>query len=686
MPGALLGGMRDLDFFQRCEAACTRVEAQVSLLKGESSMCTLARTVLRNMQFLHDLPMKTLNDGLKKYPFVDPLPFDELIAQMIDAVRDWLCLVTHPDWLVDVLHYIGRTGLKSRANLAVFSAREERSIRMAIRGADRQELEDVELEHFGRFLYPIPLKLRDLQDMVRPFMEVRSSHHIPDLDAIVQELIRGLLRLYYSVRAWDDALVERIEAIAEADSSSSTKERMVAILELAATMEMNAFEASYRLGKVDSEVFLLTPGEIEIICQQLPLVQEHRLVRGPPTMALAHGGFAGTSLGGGGEAPASAEGGSLTAARTEALLWWRGQQFVHSVPVSILASSMLAHLVEHAVHPDSWVVESLPRVFDRIFGVQISRKAFMCRLLPKFGGYVDSTGVEVPLGAGLTLDSNVGRAAETLLAFLRQWCDLVDALDAAPMARGQGQGARRAALPRRTSFAKRGSEWMQNAFLSDMFASGHSVADVEAMLEGEKPIPDHVLNVPQPTQRYRINDETRRRWELMTEQEYDLLETQGTTRDLGPYIHVCLDDPQSLAAAWGMSGSRPASTWCLVNPEMAAAAAAAMKSWARKVDRPSSGESRTSGQCTSSGAGEMWQDSIDENNTFMNERTAATASNALGRDMSDVIGFRLVGIPQAWESAKPPSTFARFFTGGGGEVDLAGVLAGAAALAVVSRH
>lgn len=68
---------------------------------------------------------------------------------------------------------------------------------------------ELDLDQFGKFNYPVPIRLRDLQAMVRPFMETKSRHHIHGLDAIIAELVRALLRLYHTVRAWDDTLMDQ---------------------------------------------------------------------------------------------------------------------------------------------------------------------------------------------------------------------------------------------------------------------------------------------------------------------------------------------------------------------------------------------------------------------------------------------------------------------------------------------
>eukprot|EP00928_Gymnodinium_smaydae_P087355 TRINITY_DN7162_c0_g1_i1.p1 TRINITY_DN7162_c0_g1~~TRINITY_DN7162_c0_g1_i1.p1 ORF type:complete len:657 (+),score=137.35 TRINITY_DN7162_c0_g1_i1:182-2152(+) len=579
-----------LDFFPRTQSATDRVRSHVSARAGESSMRSLMLSALRHLDFVHNLALVALNNTMKKYPFVDPLPLDELLAEMVDAFLDWLELVTGPDWLVDVLNHIGRLDIKARAAVSMSSEVEEIAFRRAIRseapvavgiGATRAETaqaqaqadllaaaaesDDVELEHFGRFLYPIPLKVRELQDLVRPFMEVRSAHYISNLDAIVQELIRGLLRLFYGVRAWDDALVECIETVADASTSDDQRLRMAALLELTATMEMDPFELTHTLMRVNGTLFLVTPGEIEMLAQQLALLGDKRLISGHPTISLEHGGLSTMShLGMGGQGgDAFMEGGGLIPARKEAAKWWRHQGFSYAAPTNLLANAILTSLVDAGLHPDSWVAEWLPRVLVGILGVQTSYKAFMCRLLPKVGGFVEASGVEVPVGTGLTLLSNPARAAEALLVFLRQYSDIFE--------EGRGTRASAARSSGGSKRSTRASLWRADLFLQDMNSTGHAVEDVHNLLEGATEIPEHVLKVPLAAERYRITDEQRRQWEVSTKQDLDVLETlQHNHRDLGPYIHLDLDDKQALKKLWG--NVDPTVVNCITHPEVQDAA------------------------------------------------------------------------------------------------------------------
>merc|ERR1719272_831963 len=107
---------------------------------------------------------------------------------MMTAVLEWLRWMTEPDWISEVLHAIGdfhkkHNGTKNTA---------ERDAGVVNAGSSTRDGEDVEsrredldeLEELGKFIYPIPLRLRDLQSMIRPFMEVHSHHRIAGLEAV----------------------------------------------------------------------------------------------------------------------------------------------------------------------------------------------------------------------------------------------------------------------------------------------------------------------------------------------------------------------------------------------------------------------------------------------------------------------------------------------------------------------
>jgi hypothetical protein len=77
--------------------------------------------------------------------------------------------------------------------------------------------------------------------------------------------------------------------------------------------------------------------------------------------------------------------------------------------------------------------------------------------------------------------------------------------------------------------------------------------------------------VPAEQRRYKVEDGARRTWELLVEQFYDLVElVEEGSRDLGPYVRVEIDRPETVEAAWG--GSQPATACCLTSPEIARAA------------------------------------------------------------------------------------------------------------------
>jgi len=333
----------------------------------------------------------------------------------------------------------------------------------------------------------------------------------------------------------------------------------------------------------------------------------------------------------------------LTQLRREALQWWRGQHFGQAVPTRTFANAMLTTLVDNALHPDPWVAEMLPRVLERLFGVQISVKAFMWRLLPKFGGFVDATGVEVPIGCGLALLSNLPKAAETILVFIRQWADLVSAAE-----EEEAQQKRKGGMSQRSSLldVKRGSMWHPAAFMDRIMDTGHDSADVEELLEGARQIPEHVLTVPSLDRLYNISDERRRMWELMTWQDLDdtdLLERWH--RDLGPYIDLRLDDSASLAAAWDQ---RSCDTWCLVNQEVTKTGAIG---WQRFKDNE----------------GDSDDDAANDRGEF-DAWVSRPRKIHLQSDVSNVFSIKLVDYPKSWGTSDSSSTFIRFFSEEGRQI------------------
>lgn len=548
---------RGLDFFVRCEAACREVREHVARHEGENATRDLQRAVLRDVNFAHDLSLQTLNDRLKRYPFVDPQPFDELLTEIFGAVLEWLRWITDPRWIVQVLHQVGTMTARGRAAAAAL-----RSPRADIRaGAEspmeglRDSSQDQELTDLARFSYPVPLKLRDLQSMIRPFMEVRSTHHIDGLDAVVSELIRALLRVFHTIKAWDEKLVQGIMTLYAAKDESS---RITALCGLCAMLELDVFEADHHLHHVDGERFLLTKGEIERILQKLPLFQDQRMLHGPPSLAVEREGAL-FSPGGRDENNdrvdcfGFGDGGEINEVRSEVLRWWREQQFITAAPTRIVATALLTHLVDHGLHPDPFVSEGLPRVLENIFGVQATCKAFMNRLLPKLGGYVNSTGVEVEAGKALPLLSDVPRCAESLLIFLRQWSEAVDLVEGSLQIRMGARNTR----GRRASRARRGSQFDMVAFVDDLQVEGHTSRDMADLLEGGVEIPHHVLNVPVDPLRYHVDEGKKRAWELATDQHHDTQELLGRHhRDLGPYMHLDIDKPEDLAELW--KGRAPA--------------------------------------------------------------------------------------------------------------------------------
>jgi len=197
-------------------------------------------------------------------------------------------------------------------------------------------------------------------------------------------------------------------------------------------------------------------------------------------------------------------------------------------------------------------------------------------LLPKLGGYTDSYGNEIPLGQGLPLQSDLGRCAESIIVFLRQWSDVTKQLT-----HRQAGGTKtikrstRTGKPERVSVcsvadsgARRGSTFDMARFVNELTGPKHDVDEVVNLLEGAKPIPDHVMNIPVDENRYRVDDDMERLWEHVTCQHLDLNETLGTHhRDLGPYMFVDL-----LSSENSNLEHLNTRTGALVNPEIAKAA------------------------------------------------------------------------------------------------------------------
>eukprot|EP00747_Dinoflagellata_sp_TGD_P061133 gnl/TRDRNA2_/TRDRNA2_152377_c0_seq2.p1 gnl/TRDRNA2_/TRDRNA2_152377_c0~~gnl/TRDRNA2_/TRDRNA2_152377_c0_seq2.p1 ORF type:complete len:407 (-),score=69.95 gnl/TRDRNA2_/TRDRNA2_152377_c0_seq2:28-1248(-) len=343
-----------LDFFVGCEGIIRQVREHLQCSVGETAVRTLQVTIMHDIQLLHDLPLQTLNDRLKKYPFVDPQPFDELLTEMIDAVLEWMQWVSRPEWIIEVALKVGTIQQKQVEHQKAVEQRkgqrtgympslepQKQTGAFEVSSADFEELKET-----ACFTYPLPLKLRDLQTMVRPFMEVRSSHHIAGLDTIVAELVRVLLRLFHSVKAWEESMVQHIKQLAETANDA----RVIALGELCALLEMDIFEASHRLHRVDGSQFILTPGEIDMLCQKLPLFLDQRMLKGPPTKDMdinvvptwdsaSQNGFARRR---GMTADSfTHEESPLDAIRREALSWWSQNNFVCAAPTRVLCSTLL---------------------------------------------------------------------------------------------------------------------------------------------------------------------------------------------------------------------------------------------------------------------------------------------------------------------------------------------------------
>eukprot|EP00933_Yihiella_yeosuensis_P003888 TRINITY_DN1073_c0_g1_i1.p1 TRINITY_DN1073_c0_g1~~TRINITY_DN1073_c0_g1_i1.p1 ORF type:complete len:827 (+),score=138.66 TRINITY_DN1073_c0_g1_i1:75-2555(+) len=602
---------RGLDFFCLCDVACIEVNRLVATSAAEVSFRSLLRLVHRELALLHDMPLQTLNDRLKRYPFVDPQPFDELISEVIRTICDWLAYVTRPYWLAEVI---------------------EQSVRLAQRSKTSTSVEDdLELETLARFDYPIPLKLRELQGMVRPFLEVRSSHHIEGVDAMTSELVRGFLTIHRSIKEWDSVLIRHIQALATAGFNvSGFQDRVVALADLCAVAQMPSFEVSHRLNRVDPNVFRFSKSEISEICRRLPQLEEHRLFFGAPTLILEHGAPASQVLCQPGQNDSASQEGivgawssmpGLQEARTEALQWWWQRGFSRAVPSRILAAELLSQLAMYQLHPDPWVTEMLPRVFEHLFGVQVSCDCFMNKFLPKVGGYTDKSGItEILQGCGLKLLSDPTRAAETLLVFLRHWAELVS---------GAEEEAIRPVHKEDFKIMEvtRCSEFSMATYLEKIQQTGHRLDDVNDLLDGCVEIPKEILEIKADDRRYKVDEESVRRWEILSRVNLDSIEPLANFhRDLGPYLqNIDVLNEAKMASLWeGLYNEEAAH---LHNPEVL---------------------SKSKQEYTLDDCGE------EEANRFQ----------ALGLsdqdDVSDFLGLRLVDAPEDLKSENCSSNFMRF--------------------------
>merc|ERR1719316_2627665 len=266
---------KGLDFFVDTDRVIYQVREHVENHSfGISILSNLSHAILHRVEYLRDLPLRTLNDKLKRYPFVDPLGFDMLLSQMIDEPLKWLKSVTNPSWFIEVIHKAGETvepqrygqrlGLKMDSRMYDDVDRDRRNSQGSQQDAssistDLEELEEEEdYNAFGcdmkEFTYPYPIKLRELQGMVRPFMEVKSSRHIAGLDAIVSETVRGFLALFQHIEAWDRALMTLLEKLAAdpekamvmAGQIPMESSRMKIVSELAAMIQMDSYELTHR--------------------------------------------------------------------------------------------------------------------------------------------------------------------------------------------------------------------------------------------------------------------------------------------------------------------------------------------------------------------------------------------------------------------------------------------------------
>lgn len=537
---------KSLDFFVDTDRVIYQVREHVENHSfGISILSSLSHAILHKVEYLRDLPLRTLNDKLKRYPFVDPLGFDMLLSQMLDEPLKWLQSVTNPVWFIEAIHKAGESAETQRPGYLQRMGkvdnrgyddveRERRNSQGSVLTSATSTEEEVEEEEdynaFGcdmkEFTYPYPIKLRELQGMVRPFMEVKSSHHIAGLDAIISETVRGFLALFQHIEAWDRALMTLLEKLSSdpekqivmAGQVPVDSSRMKIIAELAAVSQMDSFELSHRLHQVEHTKFYIDEIEVEMVCNKFPFFQEQALLRGLP-QAQYYG------------SRGSHE------SRVEALAWWRDNNFSHATPTRILATTILGELLDAGLHPDPATAEAFPRVLTAIFGEQILQVTFMDHFTPLLGGFVDGAGFNVPPAEGFRPKSNASRTAESVLVFLRSWVDAV----------AQYETELEAKEKHREIARQNGTDpggWR----VPDVQG-----ADIVGLLEGEIDIPDEVLNIPCEKQRYAVSDQQKRVWELGSRRLHNLVEHLCfRDRDLGPYINVKPEAPETLAAAWGL--------------------------------------------------------------------------------------------------------------------------------------
>lgn len=131
------------------------------------------------------------------------------------------------------------------------------------------------------------------------------------------------------------------------------------------------------------------------------------------------------------------------------------------------------------------------------------------------------------------------------------------------------------------------------------------------------------------------------------EQFYDLVElVEEGSRDLGPYLRVEIDRPETVAAAWG--GSQPATACCLTSPEIAQAArrtSSAYRAWRTHL--------------------------LDQRDASGEELPEALAVKRL--HASDSLSLALVEFPSELASPDAGSTFTSFFAQEGRRISRTGL-------------
>jgi hypothetical protein len=174
---------------------------------------------------------------------------------------------------------------------------------------------------------------------------------------------------------------------------------------------------------------------------------------------------------------------------------------------------------------------------NAIFGEQMMRVTFMDHFTPLLGGFVDGQGLNVPPAEGFRPKSNQSRTAEAVLVLLRSWVDAVTEYE-----KEVEHKEKQRAIARVNGTEPGGVRIPET-----------QGADILGIIEGQVDVGDEMLAVPVDKQRYCVTDEQRMIWELSTRRLHHLVEhLHFRDRDLGPYLYVIPETPETLVAAWGL--------------------------------------------------------------------------------------------------------------------------------------